>query len=63
MALPQGPIEIPNLSNLSFKAKVEDVYVDIELKVKKLVGYERRIAEIYSILAPKSDWEIKKENG
>ena len=53
--LPQVPIVIPNF-NLGFSVKVEEVYVDIDLRVKKLLGFEKRISDIYAILAPKGEW-------
>lgn len=50
--LPLGPISIPNLDSIGTKVNLENIYVDTELKVKKLSGFEQRIGEIFSIMSP-----------
>lgn len=36
--------------------------VDIDIKVKKMHGFEKRISEIFGIIAPKEEWELQKDN-
>ena len=36
--------------------------MDIDIKIKKLVGFEKRIAEIYHLLEPKKEWDIVKKD-
>lgn len=46
----------PNF-NLGFAVKVEEVFGNVDLRVKKLAGFEKRIADIFGILNPKGEWE------
>lgn len=53
--LPNNPVPTPNF-NMGFRVKFEEVLVDIDLKVKKMQGFENRIAEIFGIISPKEEW-------
>lgn len=40
--IPQAPVALPN-EQAKFDIKIEDTQLDIEIKVKKLQGFERRV--------------------
>ena len=54
--LPNEPVVISNF-NQGFAVKIEEVYVDLDLRVKKMAGFEKKIAEIFALLEPKGEWE------